>query len=587
MKSWKRWMALALTVIVLSATAACGQKKTQQGQTEQEKTEQGSMENSGSTKDLSWLDSSGALPIVAEGMEKTLKVYLRMADGVVSNPEEFWMFDFIEDVMNIKLEITPLSGENRDEKISLAFASDELPDLILCAGLSASELVKYGAVEGQILDLAPYLNETYMPNLTAIYEKKPELKSIVEDSEGHVWSTGFVRDPDEIAVIPQVFFNYDWLEECNMEVPETLDEYYNMLTAFKQLDAKSYPVGGAWNGHNPGFYILNAFGYVGGDEKGLSIALRNGKVVLPAADREAYGAYLTFMKKLYEEELIHPDFFTMDINTAEATFKEGRFGTWDSMVSLYTNDVSPWWGAIPLTSEYNNTAQWPVRANASSCGQGVVTSACEEPELACAFLDWFYTYHNYFVAANGAIKDVDPDEWLCGAGGRSLDETGNWVHNDVVNGVDGWADGGTYLVNKIRLIPAANLGSYIEDGDERETELYPYVKDYEGVTDISALRSDETLLKNTWWYCIMCLDRTLSPYRTTEVFPGAVYLDGDTTERLAGMKTAIDEYASQETAKFITGARPLEDLDSYFDEIERLGAAEYVQVYQEYYDAIQ
>ena len=53
------------------------------------------------------------------------------------------------------------------------------------------------------------------------------------------------------------------------------------------------------------------------------------------------------------------------------------------------------------------------------------------------------------------------------------------------------------------------------------------------------------------------------------------------------MKTAIDEYASQETAKFITGARPLEDLDSYFDEIERLGAAEYVQVYQEYYDAIQ
>lgn len=38
-----------------------------------------------------------------------------------------------------------------------------------------------------------------------------------------------------------------------------------------------------------------------------------------------------------------------------------------------------------------------------------------------------------------------------GAGGRSLDETGNWVHNDVVNGVDGWADGGTYLVNKIRL----------------------------------------------------------------------------------------------------------------------------------------
>lgn len=591
MKNWKRFISLGLATAMLLTTAACGGNDTdgekESLQEEKQSTEQADDNSAGAENELAWLNTSGTLPIVAEGTEKTLSIYLCMAGGVVSEPEDFWFYDFIQDVMNINVEITPMTWDNRDEVISLAFASGELPDLIISAGLNANELVKYGAVEGQILDLAPYLNETYMPNLTAIYEKYPELKSIVQDSEGHVWSTGFVRDPNEVATINQVFLNYDKLDECNLEVPETLDEFYDMLVAFKELDESSYPLCGAWSAHNPGGYILNAFGYVGADNaQGLSIALRNGKVVLPVADREAYGAFLTFMNKLYEEGLMHPDFFTMDSTTVEGLFKEGKFGTWDQMVALNTDDVKPWWGALPLTSEYNDTAQWPARAVASSCGQGVVTTECEEPELAAAFLDWFYTYHNYMLSSNGAIKDVDPDEWLCGAGGRSKDETGEWVHNDVVNNVDGWTSS-EYVTNKIRLIPAANLGSYIEDGDERENALYPYIEDYADIEDISVLRNDETLLKNTWWYCIMALDRTLNQYRTTDVFPGVVYLDADTTEYISGLKAAIDEYATQETAKFITGARPLDELDDYFDEIERLGADEYVQVYQEYYDSIQ
>ncbi len=46
------------------------------------------------------------------------------------------------------------------------------------------------------------------------------------------------------------------------------------------------------------------------------------------------------------------------------------------------------------------------------------------------------------------------------------------------------------------------------------------------------------------------------------------------------------EYAEQESAKFITGARPLSELDAYFDEIERLGAKEFVKYYEDYYKAL-
>ena len=42
----------------------------------------------------------------------------------------------------------------------------------------------------------------------------------------------------------------------------------------------------------------------------------------------------------------------------------------------------------------------------------------------------------------------------------------------------------------------------------------------------------------------------------------------------------------QETAKFITGQRDISELNDYFDEIEALGATEYVQIYADYYASV-
>ena len=84
----------------------------------------------------------------------------------------------------------------------------------------------------------------------------------------------------------------------------------------------------------------------------------------------------------------------------------------------------------------------------------------------------------------------------------------------------------------------------------------------------------------------MGLQETVCKY-TVAGFPSKVYLDYETTEYLSNLMVVISEYAQQESAKFVTGARPLSELDAYFDEIERLGALEYIQVYADYYANIQ
>lgn len=43
----------------------------------------------------------------------------------------------------------------------------------------------------------------------------------------------------------------------------------------------------------------------------------------------------------------------------------------------------------------------------------------------------------------------------------------------------------------------------------------------------------------------------------------------------------------QEIAKFVTGARDLSEIDDYFNELQKLGADEYVGYYADYYAAQQ
>ena len=63
-------------------------------------------------------------------------------------------------------------------------------------------------------------------------------------------------------------------------------------------------------------------------------------------------------------------------------------------------------------------------------------------------------------------------------------------------------------------------------------------------------------------------------------------MDEEQSQRVNYLYDAIKEYAQIETAKFVTGERSLDEIDEYFDEIEALGATEYVQIYTDYYNAM-
>ena len=50
----------------------------------------------------------------------------------------------------------------------------------------------------------------------------------------------------------------------------------------------------------------------------------------------------------------------------------------------------------------------------SISGNFVITRECEDPELACAFVDFFYNGFGYGVLHGGPKKDICPEEWYMG-----------------------------------------------------------------------------------------------------------------------------------------------------------------------------
>lgn len=536
-----------------------------------------------------YLNTDGSLPIVKEGYEKTLKIAIQMYSDS-GEAESQWFYQFIENEMNINLEIQKISGS---EQISLLLADGDLPDIIIGGGFGTADLMNIGGVEGMFADLAPYITESGTPNLYKLFNENPEYKAAVSDKDGHIWSLGYINDTTDRGQISRAFINYKWLEDAGMATPATLDEFVDMLRAFKKRGSDVVPMGGSWDSNNPCLILLNAFGYLTEDPQGFGISLRNGEVVLPVADREVYGEYLKLMNTLYTEGLIDPNFFTTDAATSRAIIAAGRAGYISNAPFSFMTNYSDWWGAQPLTSAYNSTQQWPEGNAAMTCGGFVVSANSENIELAMAFADWFFdpTGVNYNMSVNGPA--ATQSDYIYGGNVNGFvvdDETFSVSFPDYENNISNYSSKNDYLGKEVYLwgyrILGLGLGNVSSNLDAVQ---YGYTADQivDKYPDVSDPAIQGELRKQTEGDGEMnfraALEDTLVPY-VTEGYPGKVYLEADTATQVANLMMIIREYATQETAKFITGRRSFDELDNYFDEIERLGAKQIVEIYKTYYE---
>lgn len=128
----------------------------------------------------------------------------------------------------------------------------------------------------------------------------------------------------------------DWLEKLGLDVPETLDEFYEVLKAFKERDPDGNGIADTYGLSTAGLYdiqpFMGAFGV-----KARYVIDDQGRRTIPYASDAAIPAY-EWLNRLYREGILDPNFVTNTTSDFRNLFLADRVGMvtyWDAWVGLF------------------------------------------------------------------------------------------------------------------------------------------------------------------------------------------------------------------------------------------------------------
>lgn len=115
---------------------------------------------------------------------------------------------------------------------STMLAGDKLPTVIRSSSASMIELARDGA----LIPLEDLIDE-YAPNIKAFFEKCPEAKQLATVNDHIYFIPGSLSGLDSEATPSMGYFiRQDWLDKLGLKTPTTIDEFHDVLYAFKNQD---------------------------------------------------------------------------------------------------------------------------------------------------------------------------------------------------------------------------------------------------------------------------------------------------------------------------------------------------------------
>lgn len=510
--------------------------------------------NTGAGSDSNGGDSSvevakEGFPIVEEEITLTI---MAPGTGMAEWEDMPTMQDYAEKT-NIKLDYQTPPMDDFGTRFNLTFASGDLPDMIFAPGstvLTPALEVDYGQ-QGLLIPLNDLIDE-YAPNLSKLLEDRPDVRDAITTPDGNIYALPRVDDGDTAAwPIGPLWYNGSWLEALDAEVPETLDEFYDLLVRFRDEDPNGngeqdeIPISNSGLQH-PRVWFLSAF-----DLNAWGVEAKDDVVQYnPMTDNAR--EYYKFFNKIYSEGLVDQEIFSQSDEMKKAKGQENRIGLFQDWFSFFTTGqteeealINPMF--LPLTSEFS-----PERSVAGSPqmvrGTFAITSANEHPEATIRWVDQMFTEEGteYF--------DRGPE--------------GHYWE---------WEDG----EDSTKVMTERAM----EEGEEYRGTITPFYGittpgygvtlpplGHEGESDFSKFIREETQEK-------------VEPFSQL-AFP-LVYLTQEEIDELQGITGDLATYIEEEEAKFITGQiDPNDDADwdNYVSTLENMGVDRYLEIYQAAYD---
>lgn len=543
----KRIIAAALAVCVAGSLAGCGGKKEI---------------NDGTFRPVD--EAELQFPLKEK---KILTGMISYPANTESEPNNRTIFKRLQEQTNVEINWTAIQADQWPDKISLNMSDpNKLTDFIFTAGFTDSNLLRYGEY-GAIIPLEEYI-DAYMPNLKAIFDKYPEYRVMSTDVNGHIWSLPWIEQlgsgKTAIQTVDNMsFINKKWLDFLNLEIPENIDEFEEVLIAFRDhaselqeefgIDGSIIPMSCIVNdgGQDPAI-LINGFGEGYGDaDKDRHIAVTDDQKVICSATQEGYKAGIQWLNKLYEEKLIDPEAFTQEWSTYVSKGKSGRYGVCFSWDVGNVDNLKDWVPLPVLTADTRNLT--PTNGSFTSGfdrGRCVVTSVAENPALVCAWLDQMYAPMQSPQNNWGTYgEDDDFDIFEMGKNDKGEDMLKHAPLGDA---------------SPVEVREAEAVGGPLAVLDE--------------YYDVYVTCPDDAQYRLDW------IEEYYTPDMHTEYVYPNIFMSRDDTEKLSNLQADIKKTINARKADWIMNGFTDADWEKYLKDLEAYGLSEYLELFQTYLD---
>lgn len=510
-----------------------------------------------------------SMPALAEAEPVTITV--SGPDSTNSQWGDTLAVKYLQEVSNTKWDITLYPADVWKTKLTLLITSDELPDICFKADADKAEINLYGE-DGYFLDLSKYLD--IMPNLKATFEKYPAYKAYHTTEDGAIYSLANLSVYEGQRAQPLVYINKVWLDNVNMEVPETVEDLYTVLKAFKEQDANGngdpndeIPLSFETSAGQRAMHLIQAGFGVYSTAIDLMMGVdENGKVFLYETT-ENFKNYVKFMNKLYTEKLMDETCFIQTHSERREKIingKVGMFSDWSGLLANTCGENVPaaydtWQWLYGLGSAETPVAYpgWPL---VSAGAKILVNANTKNPEAVCKVIDALFT-DEYILMYN------------CGIEGETFEyvttETGFAVPAIMKSAWEGKYDSqGVFAdqyLNVTQLMTKMH-GMYYPVAAQASAE------------ELEAMKKDEILANYAY------REELIRAGHMVDTYPVFAYTKEE-AEVLARYKTDLSTYLQTMRVAFITGEADIEaDWETYQATMLAMGLNELLAAEQTAYD---
>ena len=444
--------------------------------------------------------------------------------------------------------VHPTAGQN-NESLALMIASDELTDIVFTDWTSYKGGPVQAINEEVIIDISKY--KEYAPNYFKFLSENPEYDRAAKTDDGAYYGFVGIQDGGKLLAVMGPALRKDWLDELGLEMPETVSDWENILTAFKEKKGATAPFSFSYNTYKS--VVFSMF------EARWDVYVKNGEAVYGPAQPEFKKALET-LNDWYNKGLLDKNLFAVDKATIDSQVLNdvtgaivGHGGSGIGTYQLAGLEKNPNFSmmAAKLPTYEEGKVSSAAKINAPVSGAMAITTSCKNPELAIAMLDYLYSEEGRLLTNYGV-------EGLT----FTYDENNVPKYTDLItNNPDG-------------LSMSQALGQYVLAGNG----AMAFVQD-EGYIEQYYNYPEQIATFTTWAENVEgALAETMPPITPTS----------EESEEYATIMSNVNQHRNEMVIKFINGTEPIEKFDEYVNTLNKFGLERAVEIYNDalarYYD---